>query len=244
MPGKPGHLFYKDDYIIAKSAHPQNAYMPVAIVLGATGLVGRQLTQLLLGNDYWNEVRIFVRRSSGFRHPKLKEHLIDFDDPESWRQLVQGDVLFSTLGTTLNVAGTKEAQFKVDHTYQLNFAQAAAVNGVKSYVLVSAANSSLKSFFFYSRMKAELERDVALLPFAHISILRPGMLAGNRLERRKGEKIALSFTNILQHVPGLSFLKPIQDIEVAKAMIVAAKDQQEKIKIYEMQTLFNLALKY
>lgn len=217
--------------------------MSVAIVLGATGLVGRQLTQLLLQDDYWTEVRLFVRRKSGFDHPKLNEHIVDFDKPESWQPLVQGSVLFSALGTTLKVAGSKEAQYKVDYTYQYKAAQAAAANGVQRYVLVSAANSSLRSAFFYSRMKAELERDIAFLPFEHIGILRPGMLAGNRPEKRTGERIALSITKILQHVPGLNFLKPIQDVEVAKAMNVIAKSQQEKIKTYEMQTLFQLASK-
>jgi uncharacterized protein YbjT (DUF2867 family) len=220
---------------------PKNPYMSVAIILGATGLVGRQLTQLLLDDD-WKEVHILVRRKSGFSHPKLQEHIIDFDRPQSWRQWVQGDVLFSTLGTTLNTAGSKEAQYKVDYTYQYEAANAAAANGVKRYVLVSAANSSLKSPFFYARMKAELERDAALLPFEHIGILRPGMLAGNRPEIRTGEKLALAVAGVLQHVPGFSFLKPIKDIEVAKAMNVIAKSQQEKVKIYEMKTLFELAL--
>lgn len=215
--------------------------MAIALVLGATGLVGRQLTQLLISDSYWMEIHLFVRRKSGFSHEKIKEHLIDFEKPDTWRSLVKGDVLFSALGTTLATAGSKEAQYKVDHTYQYLFAEAAAGNGVSRYVLVSAANSSLNSFFFYSRMKAELERDVEKLPFAHISILQPGMLDGERIEKRTGEGIALKVINVLYHMPGLNSLKPIQGKEVAQAMTRVARQQKEPVKRYGMRQLFKLA---
>lgn len=215
--------------------------MAIALVLGATGLVGRQLTQLLLSDNAYSEVHLFVRRTAGFSNEKLREHLIRFDQPETWQHLVKGDVLFSALGTTLAAAGSKEAQYKVDYTYQYQFAAAAANNGVEKYVLVSAANSTLNSFFFYSRMKAELERDVSALPFKQISILKPGMLDGERREKRKGEKIALGVVNVLYHMPGLQILKPIQGHEVAKAMIRVARIQKEPLKKYSMRELFSLA---
>ena len=215
--------------------------MTTALVLGATGLVGKQLTQLLLADPYWQEVHVFVRRSSGIQHPRLKEHLINFDAQHEWAPLVKGNVLFSALGSTLSAAGSKAAQYKVDHTYQYQFAQAAAANGVPRYVLVSAANSSLKSPFFYSRMKAELERDISALPFEHISVMRPGMLAGERTEKRMGEKLALSVTSLVHYIPGLGVLKPIQGFDVAKAMMVVAKTQWAKHKVYSMQELFQLA---
>lgn len=218
--------------------------MATALVLGATGLVGRALTGLLLQNGHWQQVQVFVRRSTGIVHPQLQEHIVDFDQPQSWQHLVRGNVLFSALGTTLTKAGGKAPQYKVDYHYQYNFAAAAAANGVEKYVLVSAANSSLNSVFFYSRMKAELERDAAKLPFNQIAIMRPGMLSGPRTEDRIGERIALSIAHILQHVPGLSALKPITDIEVAKCMLLAAQKQAEKLRIYSMKELFAMAAQY
>lgn len=218
--------------------------MPTALVLGATGLVGKALTQLLLQDNKWQEVHVFVRRSTGMQHSRLREHIINFDQPESWSPLVKGDVLFSSLGTTLATAGSKEAQYKVDHTYQYQFAAAAAANGVSRYVLVSAANASLNSMFFYSKMKAELDRDVSQLPFEHIAIMRPGMLAGERTEKRVGEKIALQLASVLQHIPGLGMLQPIQGTSVAKAMIVVALRQTAPKSIYKMKELFELAEQY
>ena len=102
----------------------------VALVIGATGMVGSQLIQQLLADDRFEKIRVFSRRSLAITHPKLEEHLIDFNFPEQWRGLVRGNVLFSALGTTLSKAGSKGAQFKIDYKYQYQFAKAASENGV------------------------------------------------------------------------------------------------------------------
>ena len=73
----------------------------VANLIGASGLVGQQLIAQLLDHPEFGKVRSFVRRPSGISHSKLEEIQIDFDQPESWKHLVPGDVLFSTLGTTI-----------------------------------------------------------------------------------------------------------------------------------------------
>lgn len=119
-----------------------------ALVIGATGLVGNQLVEQLLANDQFSAVVIFVRRTTGLQHNKLREHIISFEQPESWDHLVKGDVLFSALGTTLKQAGSKETQFKVDFTYQYQFAEVAATNGIATYVLVSSAGANEKASFF------------------------------------------------------------------------------------------------
>src|SRR5687767_13921512 len=122
-----------------------------AIVIGATGLVGTALVKQLIEDDRFDRIKILGRRSSGVQHPKIEEHVIDFDQPKSWSHFVKGDVLFSALGTTLRTAGSKEAQYKIDHNYQYEVAKAAAANGVPVYVLVSAAMADPRSRIFYSR---------------------------------------------------------------------------------------------
>jgi len=163
----------------------------VANIIGSTGLVGHQLLIQLLDHPEFEKVRIFVRRASGISHPKLEEQIIDFDFPESWKHLVKGDVLFSTLGTTIKTAKTKENQYRVDFTYQYEFAKVASENGVSAYLLVSSLGANPKSSVFYSRMKGELEDAVAKLPFRKLVIIRPSILDGDRQEKRAGEKVGL-----------------------------------------------------
>ena len=169
----------------------------VANVIGGSGLVGQQLVLQLLDRVEFEKVRSFVRKPMGIVHPKLQEIVINFDNPESWKRFVKGDVLFSTLGTTIKTAKTKENQYKVDYSYQYEFARAAAENGVSVYVLVSSMGANAKSSIFYSRMKGELEDAVAKLGFAKSVIVRPSILDGNRKERRVGERISLFFTRFL-----------------------------------------------
>src|SRR5688572_25909562 len=131
--------------------------MHTAIIIGATGLVGNHLLQQLIRDERYNKIIIFGRRSVNLSDAKIEEHIIEFDNVESWRHLVKGDVLFSSLGTTIRQAGSTNAQYKIDFTYQYEFAKAAASNNVPSYVLVSSAGADAKSIVFYTRMKGELE---------------------------------------------------------------------------------------
>src|SRR5215212_500559 len=190
-----------------------------AIVIGATGLVGSELTNQLIANEQFERIKVFSRRPLETKHSKLEEYIINFDHPDQWKGLVRGDVLFSALGTTLKKAGSKGAQFKIDYKYQYNFAKAAAENGVPHYMLVSAAWSSPSSKIFYSRMKGILEKDVQKLPFTTITFLKPGQLSGNRKEERAGENFFIPLLNMLHRIPGLRSLKPIPAATVAKAMI-------------------------
>ncbi len=215
--------------------------MRKAIVIGATGLVGGQLMELLLNDSRFESVKIFVRRTANITHPKLTEHIVDFDAPDTWKKLVTGDVLYSAMGTTLRVAGSKEAQYKIDYTYQYNVARTAAANEVKEYVLISSAGAAIDSKIFYSRMKGELERDIKRLPFETIHIIRPGLLAGERVQVRTGEKIGIGVMNAISIIPGLGKLKPIQGREVAQAMINATFRHVVGIHTYSLGEVFDLA---
>ena len=124
-----------------------------ALIIGATGATGKDLVTQLLADDTYSEVHCFVRKPLALSHPKLHAHVVNFDTPEVWADLLQGDVAFSCLGTTLAVAGSKEAQWRVDYDYQYAFAQQCKANGVPTFVLVSAAMANAQSKVFYNRMK-------------------------------------------------------------------------------------------
>jgi len=209
----------------------------VANVIGASGLVGQQLVAQLVAHPEFEKVRIFVRRKSGLVHTKLDEQIIDFDRPESWKQLVNGDVLFSTLGTTIKTAKTKANQYRVDYTYQYGFAKAAAGNGVGAYELVSSMGADPKSSVFYSKMKGELEEEVAKLPFRKLIIVRPSILDGNRQEKRAGERVGLIISRFLTRFILKKYRPTPADVLSAK-MISLSLDQTDGLRMVEGLEIF------
>ena len=204
----------------------------IANVIGATGLVGEQLVLQLLEHPEFEKVVVFGRRKSGLNHSKLVEELIDFDRPESWAALVKGDVLFSTLGTTIKTAKTKENQYRVDFTYQYEFAKAASQNCVPVYVLVSSLGADSKSSVFYSRMKGELDEAVSRLPFQKTIIVRPSILDGNRKEKRPAEKVSLAIMRALTKVI-LKKYRPTPVDLLASQMIRLSLEEKSGYQIIE-----------
>jgi uncharacterized protein YbjT (DUF2867 family) len=193
-----------------------------ALIIGATGATGTEVLELILKDETYDEVAIFVRREVDLKHDKLKVHIIDFDKPELWKTLVKGDVLFSCLGTTLKTAGSKEAQWKIDYGYQYDFAKIAQENAVNNYVLISTSNASAKSFFFYAKMKGQLEEAIKALKFSKLIIFNPTLLIRENTDR-KMEIIGAKVINLFNKIGIFRSQKPISTKVLAKAMIKSVK---------------------
>ena len=211
-----------------------------ANVIGATGLVGKQLVQQLLNDDNFETVRIFVRRDTKLRHPKLDQQIINFADECSWAPLLKGDVLFSALGTTLKQAGGKAEQYAIDFTLNYRFAETAKSNEIENYVLVSSVGANSNSNMFYTRIKGELDDAVEKLNFKSLSILRPSSLVGERSEKRIGEIITIPLATFLTQFVFKKY-QPIKDKIVAKAMINAVLASRKNKTIWEGAEVFMLA---
>jgi uncharacterized protein YbjT (DUF2867 family) len=215
--------------------------MKKAILIGATGLIGKALIRQLAIDTAYSEVLLIARKKIENLPAKFKLIQVNFDEIEKYKSEISGDVLFSTLGTTLKTAGSKDAQYKIDFDYQFNVAKIASDNGVKNLVLLSSAGANSKSYIFYSRMKGELDEAVQKLKFDHVSIIRPSMLVGKREEFRLSEKIFTPVMYILYIIPFARKYRPIKDVVVAKAMINAVKANESHYKIYELGDVFKLA---
>ena len=212
-----------------------------AIIIGATGLIGKALVNQLLIDKDCVEIIVISRKAVQTDSKKIKQVLVNFDKIEKHKNEIVGDVLFSTLGTTLKTAGSKEKQYTIDYHYQFNTAKLAHDNGVKKLVLLSSAGANAKSRIFYSKMKGELDDAVQALNFENCTIIRPSMLVGKREEFRLAEKLFTPVMYILYIIPFLRKYRPIKDFTVAKAMINAAKNQTEKFAIAELNQVFDLA---
>lgn len=210
-----------------------------ALVIGAKGATGKDLVAQLLEDLAFDNVHIFVRRDVDLHHDKLHVHVVDFDKMDEWKELLQGDVLFSALGTTIKKAGSQQAQWKIDYTYQYEVAKAAKENGVETMALVSSAWATAGSKVFYTRMKGQLEEDVKKLGFRSLFIMRPPSLIRKDTDRF-GEKISVSLLQALNKVGLLRSLRPMPTAQVAEAMIAMVKDGKEGVRTLEPKDLWNI----
>jgi len=201
-----------------------------ALVIGATGAVGKDLVQLLLADDSFERVDIFVRREVKISSAKLIVHVVDFDHPETWADQLKGNVLFSCMGTTIRAAGSQEAQWKVDYTYQYEAAKAAKANGVNTYVLVSSVGANAKSKIFYTRMKGALDDAVQELGFKGCFILRPPSLIRKGSDRF-GEKVGIVALKAFNAIGLLRKYTPMPTEVLAATMIDLAKSGRQGVEI-------------
>ena len=211
-----------------------------ALVVGATGAVGKDLVRLLLDDERFDEIHIFVRGNSGVKHEKLTEHIVNFDNITEWKDKLCGNVLFSCIGTTLKDAGSKEKQWKIDYDYQYDVAAAASENGVERYILVSSVGASASSAVFYLRMKGQLDEAVGKLPFAYKGIIRPASLI-RKNTTRTSEKITVPILKVLNSIGLFKNNMPIRTEIVAMAMINAAASGKQGYEVIEGQDVFAAA---
>ncbi|WP_426065320.1 NAD(P)H-binding protein [Flavobacterium sp. DSP2-3-1] len=213
--------------------------MKTALIIGSTGLIGSELLNLLLDSNDYLKVITFVKRDTGIKHPKLTQHIIDFDKPETYKELVVGDDFFCTIGTTIKKAGSKEAFRKVDFEYPKQFAAFALQNKVKNYFIISSLGANAKSGNFYLKTKGEIQDFLKDCDFESVAVFQPSLLLGNRTEFRLGEKVGAFFMKTLSFlfVGNLKKYKPIESETVAKALLKIAQTNNIGFKIYESDSI-------
>ncbi|MDG2344039.1 MAG: NAD(P)H-binding protein [Flavobacteriales bacterium] len=212
-----------------------------AIVIGSTGATGLELIKELLKDENFTEIKTFSRNSLEIKHQKLTEYLIDFNQIHNHKDEITGDVLFSALGTTKKDAGSKEAQYKIDYTYQYEFAKLASNNGIGNYILVSSVGANEKSALFYPKMKGALEQAVKKLDFKNIHIFQPPMLIRQANKIRKVEKNGIAIINKLNAVGLFKSQKPMLVSLLANKMIKVLKsDSTSNVNTYLPHNIFNL----
>ncbi len=210
--------------------------MRTALLVGASGLVGRELLDLLLVDTSYDKVIVLTRKPLLIDNAKYENYVIDFDRlTEHYKNIAAHDI-FCCLGTTMRVAGSKEAFKKVDYTYPLEIAKLAKAAGAEQYLLVSALGANEKSSIFYNKVKGEVERAIEALGYQSFKIFRPSLLLGNRSEQRNGEDAAKIFYKIFGFIIPAKY-KAIEARSVALAMLAAAKLRKPGMIVYESDTM-------
>lgn len=214
-----------------------------ATIAGATGLIGGYLLEELLKDNYFDTVRVLIRRPLDITHPKLEKKLVDFEDADSLLvALANTDVLFCAVGTTQKkVKGDKIAYRKVDYDIQVNLARYCKIVGCEKFILVSSVGANSKSNNFYLRLKGETEEAVKAVGLQSLHIMQPSMLLGHRKEERPGERIGQVVMKAVSFLLPAKY-KPVQGRDVAKAMVTASKTNRTGTTIYSHKEIMTLHL--
>ena len=208
-----------------------------ALLAGATGLIGRELAKHWTGPG---PLHLLVRRAVPPRPPLQRVHVVDF---AALPPLPEADTAFCCLGTTIKVAGSQAAFREVDHGAVLAFARASRRAGVRHFGVVSALGADARSGSFYSRVKGEMEAELATLGFASLLIARPSLLVGDRAAlgqpQRLGERLALALSAPFAPLIPKAW-RPIAAASVARALLRGVAQAQSGVRIVESAALQEL----
>ncbi len=208
----------------------------IALLVGATGLVGTALLDRLLAAPEYGTVIVLGRRAPAISHAKLHFVQSTLEDLDGLGDPLVGDDLFCCLGTTTKAAGGNAGLERVDYTMVLAVARAAQAGGVKRFFGVSAAGTSANALSFYSRLKARMEQDVAAVGFESTQFFRPSLLLGARSESRPAEAFGQKLAPLLSPlcVGPLRKYRPITAEEVADAMLLKARQSANGVQVHDL----------
>ncbi|PNK59991.1 NAD(P)H-binding protein [Psychrobacter sp. FDAARGOS_221] len=203
-----------------------------AIVIGATGLVGRHLVRQL--SLMYDSLIIIARKPP--EHISASMQFYQLGDFSNLEEVMSGIAIgadtdaFTCLGTTMKQAGSEEDFRRIDYDYNLSFANSCREKGVQRFFLLSALGADSDSRFFYNRVKAELETDVRALGFKQLLIFRPSLLLGKHKGRLLENGAQAAYKLFSPLVPKTMKYRPIEAQRVAAAMVLCAQDLHERHK--------------
>lgn len=208
-----------------------------ALVIGATGLVGRSVLKQLNQLENCRKITAIVRRIDGVCDLTELEK-VEYKVCENFTKLNASELagyshVWSCLGTTRKQAGSKDNFYHIDFEMNAHIARLLC-NDPCHYILLSAMGANTQSPFFYSRVKGQLEQYIQQLPLEKISIVQPSLLLGQRSEARFLEDFSQKVARCLNQVIANDWLyKPVSAMQVAYTMVEIAQTQTKKIEIYD-----------
>ncbi len=209
-----------------------------AILLGATGLIGGHLLDILLEGNAYDEVLVIGRSSTGRNHPKLTEKLGDLLDDDFFKQPLECQHMYCCIGTTQSKTSDLTVYKHIDYGIPVQSAMAGLKGGMQKFLVVSSLGANPKSKMFYSRTKGQMEEALRKMSIPRLHIFRPSLLLGDRDETRIGEKVGVAINKLL----GWAFpakYKGIPAKKVAQAMYAVANSISDK-EIYQSDEIRRL----
>jgi uncharacterized protein YbjT (DUF2867 family) len=196
-----------------------------SLIIGATGLVGTELTKLLVDDKRFTTINVLTRRPLEITDPtgRVRNVVKDFDALDGSEDVYDVDVVFSAMGSTIKTAGSPERYRLFDYEYPMRVARFAREHGAKHWIMVSSIGIKPNSRFLYIQVKHDLERDMQALGFERLTILRPSFIVGDRREERIGERIGIWFAQTFAFLIPRAY-RAVHGRAIAATMIRSATD--------------------
>ena len=172
-----------------------------AVIIGATGAVGKEILKEILADNFYNKVYILGRESivKLGDEERLTKIIVDFENLNFDTSILEDADVFASLGTTIKIAGSKENQRKIDVDYTVNFSKLCE-GKVRSFNVVSAIGANSKSKNFYNSLKGELEDKLKVMNLGVLRIFQPSLLISKRDDKRFLEELFMKVVPIFQLV--------------------------------------------
>ena len=206
--------------------------MKTALIFGSSGLIGGHLLDLIINDNNYNKIKLFVRSEPTKSNSKLEIIKINFNNLEKHKDLITGDDCFFCIGTTRKNTPDKNEYIKVEYNLPVDVAKIAKSNSINNFIYISSLGANPNATGLYLKNKGQTEEKLLKLNFSNLSILRPSILLGNRKENRVGEKIGLFVMKALSplFLGKLKKYKPIQVENIVKTMLhLTQRDYQKNI---------------
>lgn len=214
--------------------------MATAAIIGATGLVGQQLLKLLLASDRYEQVHYIGRRRVDIDSGKLVQHVMPLDQINSLKIDGRIDHAYCALGTTIDIAKSKENFARVDRDYVCAFAGWAIANGASAMAVNSSLGANAKSVNFYLHTKGEMEQCVRRAGFKSLTFVRPSLLVPTgRKQGRFGEEVSYFALKVFGWlmIGKLRRYKAVPPADVAGAMLNAVNVGRNGATIIESENI-------
>jgi uncharacterized protein YbjT (DUF2867 family) len=203
------------------------------LLAGATGLTGEHLLDRLLNEPTISRVLAPSRRPLA-EHPHLENPV---GDPAVFLPQLNGrvDIAYCCLGTTIKQAGSEAAFRAVDLDMVVAFAKRAREMGARHLIVISAIGADPKSSVFYNRVKGEMEQALRAQDWPQLTICRPSLLLGERIEPRMAEQLAGPLSRLIS-----GKYRGIEACQLARAMWRLALEEQDGVRVIESDELRKL----
>jgi len=216
--------------------------MKTALIFGSSGLIGSCLLDLIVNDNNYGNIRLFVRSKPVNTSAKIEIIKTDFNNLENHKNSIAGDVCFFCIGTTRKNTPDKNEYINIEYNLPIEIAKIAKSNSVNNFIYVSSISANANASGLYLKNKGQVEEELIKLNFSKLSIMRPSILLGNRKEKRVGEKILIFAMKTLSPLffGKMKKYKPIKAEKVAKTMLRVIQNDYQKT-IFESDEIIEIS---